>query len=61
MNAFKGIMWGIAISAMLWVVIILTSMAIVHDVDWRKERIEKRAKVNMWLCDRALNEMHTSK
>lgn len=59
MNAIKGILWGFIISAMLWVALIFFVHGIVKEVDWRTERIEKRGKVNAWLCERALNEHKT--
>ena len=60
MNAFKGILWGLAISAMLWAAILVTANSITKEMDWRKERVEKRGKVNAWLCERAVNEYKTS-
>lgn len=40
--------------------IILSMYAITWDVDWRMERLQKRAQVNSWLCERALNEYKVS-
>ena len=60
MNAIKSILWAILLSALLWIAMLATIPAIIHEVEWRKERVEKRAKVNQWLCDRALNEHKTS-
>ena len=56
MNAIKGILWALALSALLWIAMFATVPAIIHEVEWRQERVQKRAKVNQWLCDRALNE-----
>jgi hypothetical protein len=59
MNAIKGILWALALSALLWIAMFATIPAIIHEVEWRQERVHKRAKVNAWLCERALNEHKT--
>lgn len=59
MNAIKGILWALLLSALLWLAMLATIPAICHEVDWRQERVQKRAKVNAWLCERALNEHKT--
>ena len=59
MNAIKGILWALALSALLWLAMLATIPAICHEVEWRQERVQKRAKVNAWLCERALNEHKT--
>ena len=59
MNAIKGILWALALSALLWIAMLATIPAICHEVEWRQERVQKRAKVNAWLCERALNEHKT--
>ena len=59
MNAIKGILWALALSALLWIAMFATIPAIFHEVEWRQERVHKRAKVNAWLCERALNEHKT--
>jgi len=56
MKAFKDIFWALVLSALLWLAMLATIPAICHEVEWRQERVQKRAKVNQWLCDRALNE-----
>lgn len=56
MKAFKGILWVLFLSALLWLAMLATVPAIIHEVEWRQERVQKRAKVNQWLCDRAVNE-----
>ena len=56
MKAFKGILWALFLSALLWLAMFATVPAIIHEVEWRQERVQKRAKVNQWLCDRALNQ-----
>jgi hypothetical protein len=56
MNAIKGIFWALVLSALLWIAMLATIPAICHEVDWRQERVQKKAKVNQWLCDRALNQ-----
>ena len=56
MKTFKGILWALFLSALLWIAMFATVPAIIHEVEWRQERVQKRAKVNQWLCDRALNE-----
>ena len=56
MKAFKGILWALFLSALLWIAMFATIPAIIHEVEWRQERVQKRAKVNQWLCDRAVNE-----
>ena len=56
MNAIKGIFWALVLSALLWIAMLAVIPAICHEVEWRQERVQKRAKVNQWLCDRALNE-----
>lgn len=56
MNAIKGIFWALVLSALLWLAMLATIPAICHEVEWRQERVQKRAKVNQWLCDRALNQ-----
>ena len=61
MKAFKDIFWALVLSALLWIAMFATVPAIIHEVEWRQERVQKRAKVNQWLCDRALNEHKTSK
>ena len=59
MKAFKGILWALFLSALLWIAMFATVPAIIHEVEWRQERVQKRAKVNAWLCERALNENKT--
>ena len=59
MNAIKGILWALALSALLWIAMFATIPAIIHEVEWRQERVHKWAKVNAWLCERALNEHKT--
>ncbi|GEM_PF-2961258 len=61
MNAIKDIFWALVLSALLWLAMLATIPAICHEVEWRQERVQKRAKVNAWLCERALNEHKTSK
>ena len=61
MNAIKDIFWALVLSALLWIAMLATVPAIIHEVEWRQERVEKRAKVNSWLCERALNEHQTNK
>ena len=61
MKAFKDIFWALVLSALLWIAMFATIPAIIHEVEWRQERVEKRAKVNSWLCERALNEHQTNK
>ena len=61
MKAFKDIFWALVLSALLWLAMLATIPAICHEVEWRQERVHKRAKVNAWLCERALNEHKTSK
>ena len=61
MKAFKGILWALFLSALLWIAMLAVIPAICHEVEWRQERVEKRAKVNSWLCERALNEYKTQK
>lgn len=61
MKTFKGIFWVLFLSALLWIAMLATIPAIIHEVEWRQERVQKRAKVNQWLCDRALNEYQTNK
>ena len=61
MNAIKDIFWALVLSALLWIAMFATVPAIIHEVEWRQERVHKRAKVNAWLCERALNEHKTSK
>lgn len=56
MKAIKGVLWALLISAMMWITLLFFVHGIVKEVDWRTERIEKRGKVNGWLCERALNE-----
>ena len=56
MKAFKDIFWALVLSALLWLAMLATIPAICHEVEWRQERVQKRAKVNQWLCDRALNQ-----
>jgi type II secretory pathway component PulK len=56
MNAIKGICWALVLSALLWIAMFAAGPAIIHEVEWRQERVQKRAKVNQWLCERALNE-----
>ena len=56
MNAIKGICWALVLSALLWIAMLAVIPAICHEVEWRQERVQNRAKVNQWLCDRALNE-----
>jgi len=46
MNAIKGILWALALSALLWIAMFATIPAIIHEVEWRQERVHKRAKVN---------------
>lgn len=58
MNAIKGIFWALVLSALLWLAMLATIPAICHEVEWRQERVQKRAKVNAWLCERAVNEYH---
>ena len=60
MNILKGIIWALFLSALLWIAMLATIPAIIHEVEWRQERVEKRAKVNSWLCERALNEHKTN-
>lgn len=59
MKTFKGILWALFLSALLWIAMFATIPAIIHEVEWRQERVHKRAKVNAWLCERALNEHKT--
>ena len=59
MNAIKDIFWALVLSALLWLAMLATIPAICHEVEWRQERVQKRAKVNQWLCERALNEHKT--
>ena len=59
MKAFKDIFWALVLSALLWIAMFATVPAIIHEVEWRQERVQKRAKVNAWLCERALNEHKT--
>ena len=59
MKAFKDIFWALVLSALLWIAMLATIPAICHEVEWRQERVQKRAKVNAWLCERALNEHKT--
>ena len=59
MNAIKGILWALLLSALLWLAMLAVIPAICHEVEWRQERVQKRAKVNAWLCERALNEHKT--
>jgi hypothetical protein len=59
MNAIKGIFWALVLSALLWIAMLAVIPAICHEVEWRQERVQKRAKVNAWLCERALNEHKT--
>ena len=59
MNAIKDIFWALVLSALLWIAMFATVPAIIHEVEWRQERVQKRAKVNAWLCERALNEHKT--
>ena len=59
MKTFKGILWALFLSALLWIAMFATVPAIIHEVEWRQERVQKRAKVNAWLCERALNEHKT--
>ena len=59
MNAIKDIFWALVLSALLWLAMLATIPAIIHEVEWRQERVQKRAKVNAWLCERALNEHKT--
>lgn len=59
MNAIKDIFWALVLSALLWLAMLATIPAICHEVEWRQERVQKRAKVNAWLCERALNEHKT--
>ena len=59
MNAIKDIFWALVLSALLWIAMFATIPAIIHEVEWRQERVHKRAKVNAWLCERALNEHKT--
>ena len=61
MKAFEGILWALFLSALLWIAMLAVIPAICHEVEWRQERVEKRAKVNSWLCERALNEHQTNK
>ena len=61
MNAIKDIFWALVLSALLWLAMLATIPAICHEVEWRQERVQKRAKVNAWLSERALNEHKTSK
>ena len=61
MKAFKDIFWALVLSALLWLAMLATIPAICHEVEWRQERVQKRAKVNQWLCERALNEYQTNK
>jgi hypothetical protein len=56
MNAIKGILWALLLPALLWLAMLATIPAICHEVEWRQERVQKRAKVNAWLCERALNQ-----
>jgi hypothetical protein len=56
MNAIKGIFWALVLSALLLIAMFATVPAIIHEVEWRQERVQKKAKVNQWLCDRAVNE-----
>ena len=56
MNAIKDIFWALVLSALLWLAMLAVIPAICHEVEWRQERVQNRAKVNQWLCDRALNE-----
>jgi hypothetical protein len=56
MKAFKDIFWALVLSALLWLAMLATIPAICHEVEWRQERVQNRAKVNSWLCERALNE-----
>ncbi len=56
MKTFKGILWALFLSALLWIAMLAVIPAICHEVEWRTERVEKRGKVNAWLCERALNE-----
>ena len=53
---FKSILTVLLFSAK----ILLFLFGITWDVDWRAERLEKRAQLNKWLCDRALNEYQVS-
>ncbi|MFZ2799477.1 MAG: hypothetical protein WAZ30_04590 [Syntrophorhabdus sp.] len=59
MKAFKDIFWALVLSALLWLAMLATIPAICQEVEWRQERVQKRAKVNAWLCERALNEHKT--
>ena len=59
MKAIKDIFWALVLSALLWLAMLATIPAICHEVEWRQERVQKRAKVNAWLCERALNEHKT--
>jgi len=61
MNVIKGVLWGLLISSLMWAVLLFLVHGICHEVDWRTERIEKRGKINAWLCERALNEHRTEK
>ena len=61
MKTFKGILWALFLSALLWLAMLAVIPAICHEVEWRQERVQKRAKVNSWLCERALNEHQTNK
>jgi uncharacterized membrane protein len=56
MNAIKGIFWALVLSALLWIAMFATVPAIIHEVEWRQERVQKKAKVNQWLCERAVNQ-----
>ena len=48
MKAFKDIFWALVLSALLWLAMLATIPAICHEVEWRQERVQKRAKVNAY-------------
>jgi hypothetical protein len=58
MKTFKGILWALFLSALLWIAMLAVIPAICHEVEWRQERVKHRGKVNAWLCERAVNEYH---
>ena len=61
MNFLRGLFWASLISLMLWVVILLCSYSVVHEVDYRRELVKHKAQYMQWWHERDLNKHMTQK